>query len=193
MQQRMGELTKDLDAFYTIFIKQFQALEREIAYKCQSRVSAAARLDKDVAKVMSPQMKEILAQVSTEPYLVNLLPHLIKFVESKSTSLMDPTQEAIPGDVAIHDLILQVLRAVFQNKFFDLDFSLKIVIPILMNLTTCAKFHEKASIEAILRLKQLNAELLGTLIERFHQKYSLKVGYAEFLLKHILQPNDGEE
>ena len=27
---RVGELSKDLDAFYTIFIKQFHALEREI-------------------------------------------------------------------------------------------------------------------------------------------------------------------
>jgi hypothetical protein len=41
-----------------------------------------------------------------EPYLVNLLPHLIKFVESKSQTLMDPKAEPIPGDVAIHDLIL---------------------------------------------------------------------------------------
>ena len=79
-----------------------------------------------------------------------------------------------------------MLKAVFENKFFDLDFSLKTVIPILMNLTICSKFHALASVEAIFKLKQLNADLLGSLIERFHQKYSLKVGYAEFLLKHVL-------
>ena len=33
---------------------------------------------------ISPQLKEILIQVSMEPFLINLLPHLIKFVESKS-------------------------------------------------------------------------------------------------------------
>lgn len=103
---------------------------------------------------------------------------------------MDPQAEPVPGDVAIHDLILQVLKSVFENKFFDLDFSLKTVIPILMNLTICSRFHSKASIEAILRLKRFNADLLGSLIERFHQKYSLKVGYAEFLLKHVLQLSD---
>jgi hypothetical protein len=57
----MGELTKDLDAFYTIFIKQFQSLEREIGHKSQSSVSALGRLDKDIIKVVSPQMREILA------------------------------------------------------------------------------------------------------------------------------------
>ena len=113
-------------------------------------------------------MREILSQVSTEPYLVNLLPHLIKFVESKSNALIDPDTDAIPGDVTIHDMILLVLKSVFDNKFFDLDFSLKTVIPILMNLTICSKFHPNSSLESIFRLKQLNADLLGSLIERFH-------------------------
>jgi hypothetical protein len=113
-------------------------------------------------------MKEILSQVSTEPYLVNLLPHLIKFVESKSNALIDVQTEAVPGDVAIHDIILQVLKSVFDNKFFDIDFSMKTVIPILMNLTVCSKFHHQSSLDSIFRLKQLNADLLGYLIERFH-------------------------
>lgn len=168
MQQRMGELTKDLDAFYTIFIKQFQSLEREIGHRSQSSVSALGPLDRNLVKVMSPQMREILSQVSTEPYLVNLLPHLIKYVESKSAALMDAGSEPIPGDVAIHDLILQVLKSVFANRFFDIDFSMKTVIPILMNLTICAKFHPLAAVDSILKLKQLNADLLGNLIERFH-------------------------
>ena len=30
MTSRVGELSKDLDAFYTMFIKQFHGLEREI-------------------------------------------------------------------------------------------------------------------------------------------------------------------
>ena len=136
-QQNMGELTKDLDAFYTIFIKKFQAIERDISYQSQNGSNAAGRLDKDSIPMMSAQMREILSQVSTEPYLVNLLPHLIKFVESKSNALIDPETDAIPGDVTIHDMILLVLKSVFDNKFFDLDFSLKTVIPILMNLTIC--------------------------------------------------------
>jgi hypothetical protein len=61
-----------------------------------------------------------------------------------------------------------VLKSVFENKFFDLDFSMKTVIPILMNLTICSKFHPQASVESVFRLKQLNADLLGSLIERFH-------------------------
>ena len=80
-------------------------------------------------------------QVSMEPFLVNLLPHMIKFVESKSQALMDPTTEPVAGDVQLHNLILQVLRSVYANKFFDLDFSLKTVIPILMKFTLCSRFH----------------------------------------------------
>ena len=102
-----------------------------------------------------------------EPFLVNLLPHLIKFVESKSQALMDPTKETVPGAVQLHNLVLYVLRSVFSNKFFDLDYSLKDVIPILMNLTLCSRFHHSSSIESIFALKQTNADLLGSLIERF--------------------------
>ena len=91
------------------------------------------------------------------------------------------------GDVQLHNLVLQVLKAVFSNKFFDLDFSLKTVIPMLMNLTLCSRFHENSSIESIIALKQANADLLGSLIERFQQKYSLKVGYAEYLVQNMLE------
>ena len=79
-----------------------------------------------------------------------------------------------------------MLQSVFANKFFDLDFSLKVVIPILMNLTLCSRFHPNTSIPSILALKQANADLLGSLIERFQHKYSLKVGYAEYLLQNML-------
>ena len=48
---------------------------------------------------ISPQLKEILMQVSMEPFLVNLLPHMIKFVESKSQALMDPVSDPVSGDV----------------------------------------------------------------------------------------------
>ncbi len=56
----------------------------------------------------------------------------------------------------------------------------------LMNLTLCSRFHANSSLDSILALKQANAELLGSLIERFQQKYSLKVGYAEFLLQNMI-------
>ena len=99
------------------------------------------------------------------------------------------TQASISGDVAMHNLILQVLKSIFSNKFFDLDFSLKTVIPVLMNLTLCSKFHAAASLQSKLSLKEVNADLLANLMERFHQKYQLKVEYAEFLLKQLLDDN----
>ena len=37
-------------------------------------------------------------------------------------------------------------------------------------------------------MKDFNAQLLSQLIEKFHQKYELKVGYAEFLVKQMLDP-----
>ena len=58
--------------------------------------------------LLSPQMKEILTQVSEEPFLVNLLPHLVKFVESKSMVLMTAEEPGV-GDVAVFSLLLQVL------------------------------------------------------------------------------------
>ena len=69
-------------------------------------------------------------QISMEPFLVNLLPHLVKFVESKSQTLIcsAPSQpndlnarQPVPGDVPLLGLILQVLQAIFENKFFDID------------------------------------------------------------------------
>jgi len=56
---------------------------------------------------------------------------------------------------------------VFANKFFELDFSLKMVIPMLMSLTLSERFHSSSSLTSVLALKMANAELLGTLIERF--------------------------
>ena len=41
MASRTGELSKDLDAFYTIFIKQFHLLEREITSASVSQTSQA--------------------------------------------------------------------------------------------------------------------------------------------------------
>ena len=39
---RQGELTKDLDAFYTIFIKQFHGMEREITTAMRSLTGVGA-------------------------------------------------------------------------------------------------------------------------------------------------------
>jgi hypothetical protein len=69
-KKRLGELSKDLNAFYTMFIQQFQNLERETMMLSDELV-------------INSQMQELLRQVSTEPFLANLLPHLVKFVESK--------------------------------------------------------------------------------------------------------------
>ena len=93
------------------------------------------------------------------------------------------------GDVAVFSLLLQVLQSTFSNRFFDFDFSLKTVIPVLMNLTLFQKFNKLASVRSLINLKDKNAALLSSLIERFHQKYELKVGYANFLLKHLLSEN----
>ena len=73
--------------------------------------------------------------------MVNLLPHLVKFVESKSSVIMQAAEPEV-GDVAVLSLLLQILESVFSNRFFDMDFSLKTVIPVLMNLTLCHKFHQ---------------------------------------------------
>ena len=60
------------------------------------------------ATFLNPQMREILKQIREEPFLVNLLPHIVKFVESKSMALMQ-AEETIPGDVPIYNLIILVL------------------------------------------------------------------------------------
>ena len=65
-------------------------------------------------------MREILKQIRKEPFLVNLLPHIVKFVESKSQSMMH-SDEPVAGDVPIYNLIIQVLQSIYANKFFDSD------------------------------------------------------------------------
>lgn len=82
--------------------------------------------------VVSPQIKELLAQVAGEPFLVGLIPHLISFVESRCDAVL---AERVPGDVAVLELLLKVLAAVIQNNFYDMDRSLRTVIPVLMSLT----------------------------------------------------------
>ena len=97
------------------------------------------------------------------------------------------------GDAALHCLIIQVLKSVLANRFFNFDFSLKTVIPILMNLALTAKFHEQTSLASILALKRMNSNLLASLIDRFNQKYQLKVGFAEFFLKNVLIGHKAED
>jgi len=41
----LGELTKDLDAFYTMFIQQFQAIEREMTHERHSSGVSSALED----------------------------------------------------------------------------------------------------------------------------------------------------
>jgi hypothetical protein len=68
-----------------MFIQEFQSFERELAHE---RLGQAPLINGDFGqnslKFLTPQMREILAQIKEEPFLVNLMPHLIKFVESKS-------------------------------------------------------------------------------------------------------------
>ena len=78
-----------------------------------------------------------------------------------------------------------MLEAVIKNKFYDFDQSLKTVIPVLMNLTLQAQFNSETSARAMLLLKDRTANLLQQLVEKFHQKYELKMGYAEFLVSKM--------
>jgi hypothetical protein len=82
--------------------------------------------------VVSPQITELLGQISSEPFLVNLIPHLVKFVESKCQQIIG---QNVIGEFAILNLLLKVLDSIVKNKFYDFDKSLKTVIPILMSLT----------------------------------------------------------
>lgn len=127
-------------------------------------------------------MREILKQIRQEPFLVNLMPHLIKFVESKSQQMIK-AEEPPAGDVPIYNLVIQVLQSIYANRYFDSDSQLKVVIPILMNITLCGKFNKYSSVMSVTMMKDFNAMLIAQLIEKFHQKYELKVGYAEFLVK----------
>jgi hypothetical protein len=132
------------------------------------------------------QITELLSQISTQPYLVNLLPHLIKFVETKTLQVQ---QKATMGDVAVINQLLRVLEAVMSNTFYDFDQSLKTVIPVLMNLTLQSDFNAESVVRSIINLKDRTAFLLSVLIKKFHQKYELKVGYAEFLVEQLLNQN----
>jgi hypothetical protein len=58
-----------------------------------------------IVRFLSPQMREILKQIKEEPFLINLMPHLIKFVESKSQSMIQ-SDEPPAGDVPIFSLII---------------------------------------------------------------------------------------
>ncbi len=76
-----------------------------------------------------------------------------------------------------------------SNTFYDFDQSLKTVIPVLMNLTLQSDFNSESVIRSITNLKDHTASLLSRLIKRFHQKYELKVDYAEFLVEQLLKEN----
>ena len=117
--------------------------------------------------LLSSQMREILRQIRKEPFLVNLMPHLIKFIESKSQTMIN-AEPPVAGDVPIYNLIIQVLQSIYSNPFFDSDSQLKTVIPILMNITLCAKFNSFSSVRSITLLKDFNALLLAQFIEKFH-------------------------
>ena len=75
-----------------MFIQEFQSLERELTHERQGQVtlllggdpSSLVDSQSSILRFLSPQMREILRQIRQEPFLVNLMPHLIKFVESKS-------------------------------------------------------------------------------------------------------------
>lgn len=56
-----------------------------------------------------------------------------------------------------------------------------------MNLTLQQNFNSETTIRSILALKDRAASLLQDLIAKFHQKYELKMGYAEFLTKKLLE------
>jgi len=105
---------------------------------------------------------------------------------------MIQASEPVSGDVPIFNLIIQVLHSIYANRFFDSDSQLKVVIPILMNITLCSRFNRLSSLRSIILVKDLNALLLSQLIEKFHQKYELKVGYAEFLVKQMMA-DDADE
>lgn len=96
-------------------------------------------------------------------------------------------QNASTGDVSVINQLLRVLEAVMSNTFYDFDQSLKTVIPVLMNLTLQSDFNAESVIRSIIDLKDRTASLLSRLIKRFHQKYELKVDYAEFLVEQLLK------
>ena len=58
-----------------------------------------------------------------------------------------------------------------------------------MNLTLQSIFNSESTIRSILLLKDRTATLLSRLIQKFHQKYELKMGYAEFLIQKMSEPD----
>lgn len=150
-----------------MFIQEFQGLERELAHDRKGSTLPGGFTDQASQSLLSSQMREILRQIREEPFLVNLMPHLIKFVESKSQSMIN-SESPVAGDVPIYNLIIQVLQSIYANPFFDSDSQLKTVIPILMNITLCSKFNCFSSVRSITLLKDFNALLLSQFIEKFH-------------------------
>ena len=80
------------------------------------------------------------------------MPHMIRFVDSKTCQMFRAAAEDKPlqGDVTIHSLLVEVLRSVYSNEFFDFSASLKATVPILMNLALVSNFHEPVSISQVL-------------------------------------------
>jgi hypothetical protein len=105
------------------------------------------------------QLSEILNLVAKETFLTNLMPHMIRFVDSKTRQMFTAAGEDKPqqGDVTVHCLLVQVLRSVYSNQFFDFSASLKTTVPILMNLALLSTFHEPTSQSQVLQLKRSNA------------------------------------
>jgi hypothetical protein len=58
-----------------------------------------------------------------------------------------------------------------------------------MNLALQSDFNAESVIRSIINLKDRTAQLLSRLIKKFHQKYELKVAYAEFLVEQLLKEN----
>ena len=56
-----------------------------------------------------------------------------------------------------------------------------------MNLALVSTFHNP-SLEQVLHVKRSNAWLLSHLVERFEDKYELKVEYADYLITRLLTP-----
>jgi hypothetical protein len=56
------------------------------------------------------------------------------------------------GDVTIYSLLVEVLKSIYQNEFFDFSQSLKSTVPILMNLALVSTFHSP-SLYQVLHVK----------------------------------------
>jgi len=84
----------ELKGEQVIKVTSSEPTEEELALQQQKRVEEQQKCGEpnsllestqaSIVRFLSPQMREILKQIKEEPFLVNLMPHLIKFVESKS-------------------------------------------------------------------------------------------------------------